>query len=138
MVDNLDTLDNYLSNVFTAIYPMTITISKREEHTPPPSNDVNISEIGDLFEFMNRDKLLMEIFIWFKESYEQKYILTKVQNKPNFKFGSCYSSTGMGKTSLLKAGMKKMIQNVQEKYIRMLDYPSEDDEYATELITRSQ
>jgi hypothetical protein len=82
---------------------------------------------------MNRDKLLMEIFIWFKESYEQKYILTKVQNKPNFKFGSCYSSTGMGKTSLLKTGMKKMIQNVQEMYTRMLGDPSEDDEYATEL-----
>jgi hypothetical protein len=111
--------------------------STLEEHTPsdtpPPSSDENISEIGDLFEFMNRDRLLMEIFIWFKESYEQAYTLSKLQNKPNFRFGSCYSSTGMGKTSLLKTGMKKMIQNVQEKYTQMLDDPSDNDEFVTEL-----
>jgi hypothetical protein len=114
---------------------MTISeyFSTLKEHSLSPSNDEDISEIGDLFEFMNRDKLLMEIFIWFKESYEQEYILTKLQNKPNFKFGSCYSSTGMGKTSLLKTGIKKMIKNIQEEYTRMLDNPSEDDEYATEL-----
>lgn len=97
------------------------------------SNDENISEIGDLFEFMNRDELLMEIFLWFKHSYEQDYELTRPQNKPNFKFGSCYSSTGMGKTTLLKSGMKKMIRNIEDIYAKMLQNPREDHEYNSEL-----
>jgi hypothetical protein len=39
----------------------------------------------------------------------------------------------MGKTTLLKTGMRKMIRNIQEEYTRVLGNPSEDDEYANEL-----
>jgi hypothetical protein len=79
--------------------------------------DQEIAEIGSFFEFMNREELLVKLYQYLEDRYNNFHIkyTSDVSKKLAFPFPCCFSASGMGKTTIWSKGIEKMLRIVKDR-----------------------
>jgi hypothetical protein len=75
------------------------------------TNDTNeIPQIGSIFEFLNRDELLDQLYRYFEVRYNNFHVkyTSDIPRSLAFTVPYCFSGPGMGKTTIWNRGIERI------------------------------